>query len=1117
MESPSMSLAAQLDHWFDPKVRQRGAEYFESNSVYLDWRDETSAEFTVYGSDYYDVDIDWSKPGAVEMSCSCPYFEDHDICKHLWAALLKLDAEAAEMGGVATSLASSNGDAKSQSWYSQLAHLLRLSSQIGTPQNTSSASTALASSRRVWYVLELDPSSIALDILLFQQQRKQTGEWGAIKPLSVNNKNFDQLDAPGDAAVVRMLLGNPLAGEIYDLPSWYRPSGNQGLNGTRPTRVEVVAPLYDSLLPAVAATGRFCWAISPEQGLDDLHMLAWDGGPAWQFRLNATPLAEEEVWRLTGELFRGDEVKSLNEAVFWYQSGLIMWTDSLARCVPPRDDRWLSFLWQNSAVDIPFADRDKLLAELYRTGEAPSITGDDRLAIESRTATPQGRLVVLAPKGQQGRQNQTSLLTAAVSFKYPGRELHWLSDVQAWPGDESVGDKESDGDTTSHADQGKPSAIWTRDAAAEVELTKRLSDLGMVPEPPTFYREPASGNLQFSARMLGTVVKDLLDEGWEVEAEGARIRQSQGVSISIKSGIDWFDLEGTADFDGQEVALPELLSALKNGERYIQLGDGTQGLLPDDWLAKYAPIADLSTARDGKNLRFQPGQALLLDSLLSVREADADIAVDRQFTALRNRLKSFKGVKPAKAPLGFQGELRDYQKDGLGWLLFLEKFYFGGCLADDMGLGKTIQVLALLAGRHRRGARDAERRPSLVVAPKSLVYNWQLEAERFAPNLSVCDYTGTDRKLRDDDFSAYDVIITTYGTLRKDAVVLGEQPWDYVILDEAQAIKNPSSQSAKASRVLQSRHRLALSGTPVENHLGELWSIFEFLNPGMLGRSESLKRLSRGSTDDQEWIDSLRRGLAPFLLRRTKAEVLPQLPQKTEQHLYCELPPAQRKQYNQVRDHYRATLDKTIADKGLAKAKIHVLEALLRLRQVACHPGLVDKKQKSKPSAKLDLLVEQLTEIIDEGHKALIFSQFTSMLDLVKPRLAKAGITYEYLDGKTRDRQARVERFQNDDSVQAFLISLKAGGSGLNLTAADYVFVLDPWWNPAVEAQAVDRAHRIGQERPVFAYRLIARDTVEEKIMELQARKSDLASAIISGDGSLLKQLSADDLSMLLS
>ena len=318
--------------------------------------------------------------------------------------------------------------------------------------------------------------------------------------------------------------------------------------------------------------------------------------------------------------------------------------------------------------------------------------------------------------------------------------------------------------------------------------------------------------------------------------------------------------------------------------------------------------------------------------------------------------------------------------------------------------------------------------------------------------------------------------------------------------------------------MLNARCRLALSGTPVENHLGELWSIFEFLNPGLLGKAKSLTQLAKpGKQADTEQLAALRQGIAPFLLRRTKQQVLPQLPHKTEQELYCDLPPAARKKYNQLRDHYRALLSKKIDETSLAKAKIHVLEALLRLRQAACHPGLIDSREKTKTSAKLSLLMEQLTEVVGEGHKTLVFSQFTTMLDIVRNRLDTAGVSYEYLDGKTRNRQQHVDRFQTDDACQVFLIRLKAGGCGLNLTAADYVYLLDPWWNPAVEAQSIDRVHRIGQSRPVFAYRLIARDTVEEKILELQQSKRELADAIVSANGSLLKQLTAEDLQQLLS
>jgi SNF2 family DNA or RNA helicase len=406
--------------------------------------------------------------------------------------------------------------------------------------------------------------------------------------------------------------------------------------------------------------------------------------------------------------------------------------------------------------------------------------------------------------------------------------------------------------------------------------------------------------------------------------------------------------------------------------------------------------------------------------------------------------------------------------------------------------------------------------PSLVVVPKSLIFNWKQEVQRFTPQIRVLDYTGTGRKR--DELSGYDLVLTTYGTLRRDAVHFQDKVFDYVILDEAQAIKNENTESAKAARLLRGNHRLALSGTPVENHLGELWSLFEFLNPGMLGATSAFSLAGASMRNpDGETRKLLAHALRPFLLRRTKEQVAKELPPKIEQTIYCEMEPRQRTLYNELRDHYREALLRKIGAEGIGKSKIQVLEALLRLRQAACHPALVDRKRVKDPSAKLDVLMEQLHEVLDEGHKALVFSQFTSLLSIVRTSLAGDGIEYEYLDGKTTDRQARVERFQHDPGCRLFLISLKAGGLGLNLTAADYVFILDPWWNPAVEAQAVDRTHRIGQTRQIFAYRLIARDTVEEKVLQLQETKRNLADAIIGAENSLIRDLTREDIELLLS
>jgi superfamily II DNA or RNA helicase len=648
-----------------------------------------------------------------------------------------------------------------------------------------------------------------------------------------------------------------------------------------------------------------------------------------------------------------------------------------------------------------------------------------------------------------------------------------------------------------------------RDVAAERAFDATLHSLGV--------RREWSPAAQAQIPMVITervprIVRTLLEQGWTVDAAGVRYRQAGSVSMHVSSGIDWFELTARVDYDDTHASLPALLAAARRGDGFVTLDDGSIGLLPEDWLRKHQLLARLGTTEEDR-LRFKPSQAALLDALLA---AQPNVTCDDLFTRTRRELQSFSGVEPADPPSSFAGTLRPYQRDGLGWLLFLRRFGFGGCLADDMGLGKTVMVLALLARLRADRRRRDPRRPTLVVAPRSVVFNWRREAERFTPDLRVLDYTGPGRAAMRDQLDAHDIVLTTYGTLRKDAAHLVDVPFEYVVLDEAQAIKNASSASAKAARLLQAEHRLALSGTPVENHLGELWSLFEFLNPGLLGGSSAFERAG-GRSLDEDAVAALARGLRPFILRRTKAQVARDLPDKTEQTLDCELERPQRLLYDQLRDHYRRTLLDRVDATGLARAKLQVLEALLRLRQAACHPGLIDAARKKDPSAKLDVLVPRLVEAVDEGHKTLVFSQFTSFLAILRERLDAEGIDYEYLDGRTRDRQSKVDRFQTDPGCRLFLISLKAGGLGLNLTAAEYVFLLDPWWNPAVEAQAIDRAHRIGQTRQVFAYRLIAKDTVEERVLELQQTKRRLADAILSADESIIRTLKKEDLELLLS
>ena len=433
-----------------------------------------------------------------------------------------------------------------------------------------------------------------------------------------------------------------------------------------------------------------------------------------------------------------------------------------------------------------------------------------------------------------------------------------------------------------------------------------------------------------------------------------------------------------------------------------------------------------------------------------------------------------------------------------------------------MGLGKTIQVLALLASLKEEGA---EKTTSLIVVPRSLLVNWKREADRFTPDLRVHTHFGARRSQNGINWDDYDIVLTTYGTMRRDIQHLRNHEFNYLILDESQAIKNPAAQVSKAVRLLKGRYRLVVTGTPVENSSLELWSQFAFLNPGLLGNLEFFKREYVNPIEKQGDVDaaaSLRKIVYPFILRRTKEQVAPELPPRSERVLFVDMKPMQRKLYMRTRDQYRDMLHGLINTKGLNEARFKVLEGLLRLRQISNHPKLVDADYRGS-SSKMELLIDQLEILRSEGHKALIFSQFVQMLKLVEDQLIQKGIAYAYLDGQTGQRQIQVDRFQADPEIPFFLISLRAGGVGLNLTAADYVIHIDPWWNPAVEMQATDRTHRIGQEKPVFVYKLIARDSVEEKILTLQDRKRKLVDQIITTERGLMKTITPEDIELLFS
>ncbi len=478
-----------------------------------------------------------------------------------------------------------------------------------------------------------------------------------------------------------------------------------------------------------------------------------------------------------------------------------------------------------------------------------------------------------------------------------------------------------------------------RDPETEKAARETLKGLGLKPG------NESGDPWRLAVKPMPRVVRELLHSGWHVEAEGKAFRQPGSTRVDVSSGIDWFELHAEVDYGDATASLPQLLEALRRGDTMVPLGDGSFGLLPEEWLARFAPLAGLGTKEEGR-LRFRRNQAGLLDALLA---AQPEVRVDEVFERVRQGLRRFQGVRAPAQPEGFTGQLRDYQREGVGWMEFLREFGFGGCLADDMGVGKTAQVLAVLESRRAEG-----KGPSLVVAPKSLMFNWRVESARFTPRLRVLEHTGLARDV--ELIAKHDLVLSTYGTLLRDAPQLAEIEFDYVVLDEAQAIKNASTASAKAVRLLRGAHRLALSGTPVENHLGELWSLFEFLNPGMLGEAKVLKLaggLARNPSEEARRL--LAQALRPFILRRTKQQVARELPAKTEQTIFCELEATERKQYDELRKHYRESLLRRVKEQGLGRSKMHLLEALLRLRQAACHPGLLDPTARGRPEREIGL------------------------------------------------------------------------------------------------------------------------------------------------------------------
>lgn len=652
-----------------------------------------------------------------------------------------------------------------------------------------------------------------------------------------------------------------------------------------------------------------------------------------------------------------------------------------------------------------------------------------------------------------------------------------------------------------------------RDEDAELQFISNL-----LRQHPYFYDQETNDSFYLHR-------KRFLEEGWFLDAfeewrnKGIHIlgfnqlknnklnEHKAQINIEVLSGTDWFETKVKVKFGKQQVALKHLHKSIRNKHKFVTLDDGSQGILPHEWIQKFTDYFNAGEVTDEAILTPKIKFATLTDLY---EDALLDGEVKNELQRYHQQFEGTDVIREVEVPAALKASLRPYQREGLNWLNFLDDFNFGACLADDMGLGKTIQILAFILSQREKVSHNT----NLVVVPASLIFNWKAEVEKFAPSITVKTIYGNERIKTTDDFDQFEMVITSYGTLLSDIRFLKDYRFNYIFLDESQNIKNPESQRYKAVRLLKSRNKVVMTGTPIENNTFDLYGQLSFACPGLFGSKQQFADLYSTPIDqfkDKKRAEELQKKIKPFLMRRTKEQVAKELPDKTEIVLYCEMGVEQREVYEANKKEIQDfVLGKT--EDELPKSSMHVLKSITMLRQICNSAALLsDGKSYVQASSKIEVLIEQI-ENKARNHKILVFSQFVTMLDLIKKELEKRNIRYEYLTGQTRKRQDPVKSFQENADIPVFLISLKAGGTGLNLTQADYVYLVDPWWNPAVENQAIDRAYRIGQQKNVMAVRLICPDTIEEKIMKLQASKKDLVKNLIQPDGGFFKGLSKKEL-----
>lgn len=1141
---------------FEHPVQVRGDAYFRQHRVRLERATPREINALVLGTEPWRCSV-LDLNGRLHLECDCPHFRSGHACKHLWAAILAAD-KALQSGpagetvpppaAAAPEPRTNKGPAK-HSGKSSGTSTITSPKQAGPswrelllPPGTADSATipgrwdGAPGHVLLRYELRLHPNP-ALQLVLVQltvirQAILKSGEPGRQRTAA----SITLVEEPDLPEIHRAILELALLERLTERPGAPARYGASRAFEDWP----LSASRLPRLLPLLAATGR-CRVQRMERGQptaiiadplrpgQPLHAaLAYDVAPD-----SAAPHRKELVYTPRLDL-DGLALPLAEVPAFFPCSPVHCVVQGALHVVPGLSaDRLQALCRAGWRVHVPKQE----LRALYQTPEGARLPLPEALAPAALPATPPAPCLEL--ELAHGRP-----VTARLWLAYGDLEIACddprpgILDVEAWTRQD-------------------------RQPREEHRLLRRLLDvLGQENLPDQedlsaqVARAAAIPLAETSLWALLQQLEPLRAEGWTLRTRDRRpLCSGELGALRLEAGgagLDWFELQGGVHFGeglgAAIVPLPRVVRAFLRGERTVDLEDGRLGVLPEGWLARHAAVLGLDLelqepAPRGRKggIRLHGAQLLALEEALHAGpegEGGAGaVAMDRASAQWRRTVRAFDGISLPAPPASLLGQLRPYQHETLGWLDFLGALGFGGILADDMGLGKTLQALAWLALEQERRPGGG---PSLVVVPTSLLGAWQDEAARFCPSLRVLPYAGAGRTALVAAFAQQDVVLVTYGLLRRDVEILRRVRWRCLILDESQAVKNPDSQTAKAARALQAERRLCMTGTPLENRLEELWSQMQLCAPGLLGSRKHfemrfVRPLSAQSVPDTDTADQantqasgqpgdqaralLQRLIKPFILRRTKAAVAPDLPPKQEAVLRCEMPAAQAKLYARLREHYRGEILAAVEAQGLEHSRFTVLEGLLRLRQAACHTALVGEARGA--SGKLETLSRVVREVVAEGHKALIFSQFTGFLSLIRTQLDADGVAYATLDGSTpaQARAARVAAFQDPAGPPVFCISLKAGGVGLTLTAADYVFLMDPWWNPAVEAQAMDRAHRIGQTRTVFVYRLVSQGTIDEKILTLQEHKRDLAALLDAGATTAvtgLAGLTREDLDVLL-